>query len=120
MLFIGLGVEPHETHLIHVRQKHWIVVFGDVFPIRVMLSMLAELMEKVTLFSMQTEIQADFVLELAFFWKSFDCGSSLLDMKEAHLEALVRKLLSRFFFPPDLCPSDICLLPASPEVATTS
>ncbi len=43
---------------------------------------------------MQTEIQADFILEHVFFGKGFDCGSSLLDMKEAHLEALVRKLFS--------------------------
>jgi hypothetical protein len=62
-----------------------------------MLSMLAELMGEVTLFPMQTEIQADFILELAFLGKGFDCRSSLLDMKEAHLENLVRKLLSRYF-----------------------
>jgi hypothetical protein len=94
MLFIGLGVKPHETRLIHMRQKHWLVVFGDIFLIRVMLSILAELTGEVTLFPMQTEIQADFILELAFFGRGFDCRSSLLDMKEAHLEALVRKLLS--------------------------
>jgi hypothetical protein len=94
VLLKSLGIESHETRLIHVRQKHWFVGFGDILQICVMLPMLAELMGEVTLFPMQTEVKADFILELAFFRKGFDRGSSLLDMKEAHLEALVGKLLS--------------------------
>ena len=80
----GLGIKPHQTRLIHVRQEHGFILFGNILPVCVMLPVFAELMGIVTLLLVRAEIQADFVLELAFVGKGLGCGSSFLDMKESH------------------------------------
>ncbi len=84
VLLEGLGIKPHQTCLIHVRQEGRFILFGNIFPVCSMLPVLAELMGVVTLLLVQAEIQADFVLELAFVRKGLGCRSSFLDMKESH------------------------------------
>jgi hypothetical protein len=49
-----------------------------------MLPVFSELMGIVTLLLVQAEIQADFVIELAFVGQGLGHGSSFLDMKESH------------------------------------
>ncbi len=84
VLLEGLGSKPHQTRLIHVRQEHGFILFGNILPVCVMLPMFAELMRIVTLLLLQAEIQADFILELAFVGQGLGRGSSFLDMKESH------------------------------------
>jgi hypothetical protein len=84
VLLEGLGIKPHQTHLVHVRQERGFILFGNILPICVMLPVFSELMGIVTLLLVRAEIQADFVLELAFVRQGLGRGSSLLDMKESH------------------------------------
>ncbi len=41
MFLGGFGIEPHEACLIYVGQKHRLVLIGDIFPVGVMLPILA-------------------------------------------------------------------------------
>ena len=41
MFLEGFGIEPHEACLVHVGQKHGLVLVGDIFPVGVMLPFLA-------------------------------------------------------------------------------
>ncbi len=84
VLLKRLGVEPHQFRLTHVRQERRFILLGNVLPIRVMLPMTAKLMEIVALFFMRSEIQTDFVLQLAFLGKGLDHGSSFFDVEESH------------------------------------
>jgi hypothetical protein len=86
MFLEGFGIEPHEARLVHVGQKHGLVLAGGIFPVGIMLPVLAWLMGEVTHFFMQTKIKAD---TLAILWfslirESFHCGCSLFDMEDAH------------------------------------
>ena len=75
------------------------VVVGHVFPIGVVLAVFAKEMGEVTLSFMATKIQADAgsVLEGVPIGQSICGRSPLLDMEEAHLEALVGELLTWLF-----------------------
>ncbi len=99
MLSESLGVEPHETRRTHVLEEGLIVIVRHVFPIGVVFAILAKEMGEVTLLFVATEIQAVAVsvLEGAPIGQSL-CGRSLLlDMEEAHLQALVGELLEWLF-----------------------
>ena len=78
-----------------------LVVVGHVFPIGVVLSVFAKEMGEVTLSFMATKIQADAgsVLEGVPIGQSICGRSPLLDMEEAHLQALVGELLAWLFLP---------------------
>jgi hypothetical protein len=54
-----LGIKPHETCHAHVLELGQLVVVGHIFPIGVMLAVLAEEMAEVALSLMATEIQTD-------------------------------------------------------------
>jgi hypothetical protein len=54
-----LGVKPHETRHSHVLEQGQLVVVGHIFPIGIMLAVLAEEMGEVSLSLMATEIQTD-------------------------------------------------------------
>ncbi len=99
MLGESLSVEPHETRRTHVLEEGLLVVIGHVFPIGVVLAVFAKEMSEVTLLFVATEIQADAgsVLEGAPIGQSLCGRSPLLDMEEAHLEALVGELLTWLF-----------------------
>jgi hypothetical protein len=84
VLLKGLGIKAHQTCLIHVRQERRFILFENIFPVCVMLPVLAKLMGVVTLLLARAEIEADFVLELAFVGKGLGHRSSFLDMKESH------------------------------------
>jgi hypothetical protein len=51
MFLEGFGIKPHEACLVHVGQKHKLVLAGNIFPVGIMLPVLAQLMGEVTLFS---------------------------------------------------------------------
>ena len=60
MLLEGLGVEPHQPRLaVHVFKQGEPVVLGNIFPVGVMLPVLAEQMIEVALSLVATEIKAD-------------------------------------------------------------
>jgi hypothetical protein len=84
VLLEGLGIKPHQTCLIHVRQERGFILFGNILPVSLMVPVFAELMGIVTLLLVRAEIQADFVLELAFVGQGLGRGSSFLDTKESH------------------------------------
>jgi hypothetical protein len=56
------------------------------------LAVLAKHVRVVALFSMCTEIKADTFLQLVFLGQSPSCIDALLDVEDAHLEALIRSL----------------------------
>ena len=68
-----------------------------------MCPVLAELMGKVAFPPVGTEIKTDFIFEFFLWRQSFGSGGAGLDVKEAHLETLVRKvfplLLTAGFIP---------------------
>jgi hypothetical protein len=84
VLLKGLGIKPHQTRLIHVRQERGFILFRNILSVCEMLPVFAELMGIVTLLLMKAEIQADFVLELAFVRQGLGRRSSFLDMRESH------------------------------------
>ena len=49
VLLEGCGIKPHQTRLIHVRQECEFILFGNIFPVCLMLPVLAELIGVVTL-----------------------------------------------------------------------
>ena len=81
-----LGIEPHETRCTHVLEEGNLVVIGHVFPIGIVLSVLAKEMSEVALLIVATEIQVDAgsVLEGALIRQGFHGLCSLFDVEEAH------------------------------------
>ena len=82
-----LGVKPHETSRTHVLKEGHLVVVGHVFPIGIVLFILAKEMAEVALSIVATEIQADAgsILEGALIGQGFRGRCSPFDVEEAHL-----------------------------------
>jgi hypothetical protein len=80
--FHGLLVKPQETGVMHVGQKYNFVFVTDVFPVRVVLSICAELVGVLAFSLMATEVQADAcaVLEFAFKGEGFGNRSPFFDV----------------------------------------
>jgi hypothetical protein len=87
MLGERLGVEPHETCRTHVLEVGHLVIMGHVFPIGVVLAVLAEEVGEVALAFVAAEIQAETgsVLEGTLIGQGFCGRSSLFDVEEANL-----------------------------------
>jgi len=99
MLGERLGIEPHETCCTHVLEEGHLVVIGHVFPLGVVLAVLAMEMGEVAPAFVAAEIQADAdsVLEGTLVGHGFSERNSLFDVEEAHLQVLVVELLAWLF-----------------------
>jgi len=56
MLLEGLGVEPHQTRVCHVLEQGEPIVLGNIFPVGVMLSVLASQVIKIAFPFVATEV----------------------------------------------------------------
>ena len=91
VFFHGLLVKPQETGLVHMGEEHSFILVGNVLPVRVMLSVLAESMRVLALPLVAAEVEADAraVLEFSLVGEGFGNRSALLDMKDTHREGFV-------------------------------
>ena len=91
VLFHGLLVKPQETGLVHVGEEHSFILVGNVLPVRVMLSVLAESMRVLALPLVAAEIEADAraIFEFSLVGEGFGNRSALLVMKDTHREGFI-------------------------------
>ena len=90
-------VEPHLFCLIHVNEKHRLVLVGDVLPGGVMLAVFTEQVEKIALSAVGSKVHANVLLQFSFLWKGSGNARTFFHMEKAHFEALVGSLLLLFF-----------------------
>ena len=90
VFFHCLLVEPQKTGLVHVGEEHRFIFVGNVLPICVMLSVLAESMRVLALPLMAAEVEADAraVLEFSLVGDGFRNRSALFDAKNTHVRDL--------------------------------
>jgi hypothetical protein len=98
VLFKGRCVKPHETCAVHVFIKDELVCVGHILPVRVMLAILAQLMWEIAFFILGAKVQANAsaVRKQSVIWEGLSRRSSRFDMEDAHLQALIGKILPRF------------------------
>ncbi len=98
VLLKGCCIKPHEARAVHVFIEDKLVFVGHIFPICVMLAILAQLVWEIAIFILGAEVQANAsaVLKQCLIWEGLSRRSSRFDMEDAPLQALVGKFLPRF------------------------
>jgi hypothetical protein len=84
-----LGIESHQARLLHVLEQDGSIFLGNIFPIGIMLPVLAKQVIEVALPLVAAKIKADPVLEGTLLGQSLRGRGALLQMEKSHFQTLI-------------------------------